>query len=215
MTNCCISLSAAFLASTIALASTTTQADEWRFGIGTGLFALNMEGDLGIGTTAGPVETDFDLDFDDIMDLQETGAGLVLFAGKDKLSFRLSVSELELEARENGNVGATPVSYRVNYTKSAGDFSVTYLFNNSEKNRWSAQAGVRYYEHDWEMAVTSGPAGAGADLDESWTDVYVGINHIYVIDKALSWNTTVNVGSGDSDLSYLINTGLNWRFADH
>ncbi|MBW2670765.1 MAG: hypothetical protein JRD87_12960, partial [Deltaproteobacteria bacterium] len=48
---------------------------DWSFGIGTGIFLLNVEGDMGLDTASGPVELDVDLDPSDIMDVAETMFG--------------------------------------------------------------------------------------------------------------------------------------------
>jgi hypothetical protein len=57
---------------------------DWSFGIGTGIFRVNFDGDMGFDTAAGPVELDVDLDADDVSDVMETAFGLGGYATDGK-----------------------------------------------------------------------------------------------------------------------------------
>ena len=56
----------------VVMSYSTAANAEWHFGIGTGLFRLNMDGDIALDTDVrGVVEFDVDLDADDIDDLMD------------------------------------------------------------------------------------------------------------------------------------------------
>ncbi len=64
------------LAATWAFASTAYADGEWRFGVGTGMLALNIEGDAGFNTIDGPVMVELDFDAEDIADVLVSAIGM-------------------------------------------------------------------------------------------------------------------------------------------
>ena len=204
------------------LISSECFADAWEFSVGTGITALNMEGDLGIGNSNGSAKSEFDLDFDDILDLNETSGGLALGARKDKWSFKLSGSYMELEGDEgddndvfDSGLGEVLTQYDINFTKSFANFNVGYTFFNNQKHQWRAIASIRYYKHEWELKAPIDDVITRVDTENDWTDGYIGAGYTYRINDQLVWDTSVDAGAGDSDLSYSANTSLLWSFAEH
>ena len=72
--------------------STQAQA-QWKYGIGTGIGALAIEGDVGMNTAiAGPVKAGVDLDAGDVGDLVDTGFGFAGYATDGTYMFQYSLS---------------------------------------------------------------------------------------------------------------------------
>ena len=52
-------------------------------------------------------------------------------------------------------------------------------------------------------------------IDESWTDVYVGLQYTMIITSNIFWITKADIGGGGSESSTTFNTGVAWRFHEH
>ena len=107
--------------------------DEWRHGIGTGLFALNLDGDQGMNTTLfGPVQIDVDLNTDEISDLVETAFGIGGFSAKGKWKVLYSLQYLKLgdNIRGTAPLGAA-VAARLKYISSGFEVAGVYQFSKS------------------------------------------------------------------------------------
>ena len=80
------------------IAAPAAQAgDEWKFGLGTGLFGLNLDGDVGLDTVSGPLQIGIDLDNSDVSDLLDSAFGLSGFAAKDKWRILYAFQTMTLE----------------------------------------------------------------------------------------------------------------------
>ncbi len=192
----------------------TASANDWQFGVSLGLQALNMEGDIGLGTLAGgSVETDFDLDYDDIDNAMEDAFGLSGFAqkGQGKINFAFGVMELVGEADSDLPLLGTNLASELSWKKSVADVNFEYLFENSP---FSMYAGLRYTEHEIDLEVTLGMLTIGREIEEDWVDFYVGLGYALPIAENIVWSTKVDAGAGGSDGSYTVKTGLNWRFCE-
>ena len=112
---------------------------EWHSGIGTGAFALNIEGTEGFNTFLGPVVLDVSLDTSDIKDLLESAVGIGGYAAKDKWVILYAFQKMELEGGFGGaTVTGTPASALVNFTGSGAELAATYRFAVTDKNAWKA-----------------------------------------------------------------------------
>lgn len=80
---------------TFMLAPAALAEDDWKFGIGTGIFALNLDGDTGFDTVLGPVDLETDLDTSEIQDLLDSAVGLGGFASKGKWLLRFSAGQMK------------------------------------------------------------------------------------------------------------------------
>ncbi|MBL4783260.1 MAG: DUF481 domain-containing protein [Porticoccaceae bacterium] len=190
--------------------------DAWHFGIGTGIFALNVEGDSGFNTLAGPVESEFDADFDDILDLADTAVGITGFAQKGKWTIDYAFSILEVSGDNSGVISATGVPFRssVSFDATAALVGLGYQLIKNDRHNLQARAGLRYTNHDIEFKITAGPANVAKNIDEDWVDGYVGLTYQMRLAPNWYWTTKADVGAGGSDLSTTINTGVAWHFTD-
>lgn len=188
--------------------------DDWKFGIGTGVFALNMSGDIGFDTAAGPVIVEADLDTSDIADLMESAIGIGGFAAKGKWQFSFSFATMELE---DGLAGmgpmATPASVIATFEATAAELAASYRFAVTGKHAWSVLFGGRFINHDYNLSLTVGMTSLTRTLDEDYTDAIVGITHAYPISEKVAWTNRIDAGFGDSESQFLVNSGIAWQVA--
>jgi len=124
---------------------------DWSFGIGTGLFRLNVDGDMGFDIeydNIGPVEFDVDLGPSDIMDVAETMFGFGGYATDRKWMIQYSFGMLELEDKPRGTLpsGAT-VSSKLGFEMTGGEITVGYPIYHDPSVIVRLDGGVRYTEH--------------------------------------------------------------------
>lgn len=197
----------------------TTQsfaADDWKHGVGTGIFALNLDGSIGIQTNLlGPVQVDVDLSTSEIGDLVETafGIGGVSMSGKWKVLYSLQYMELADDNRGTTAIG-TPVAADITFTASGAEVAGVYRFAMTGNNAWGVLGGLRYTKHEFETNLVTGVTTLSNNIDENWTDVIIGLTHDYAISKEWSWNTRLDAGFGGSEGTVLFSTGATWKFAD-
>ena len=191
--------------------------DEWRHGIGTGIFALNLDGDQGMNTTLfGPVQVNFDLSTDEISDYVETAFGFGGFSAKGKWKILYSLQYMELGDDISGttSVGAIPVAAKATFTATGAEVAGVYRFAQSDRNRWGVLGGLRYLKHELDSTLTIGASTFARNLEENWTDVLIGLTHSAIISDKWSWNTRVDVGFGGAEGTLNVDTGASWRFAE-
>ncbi|MCK5505523.1 MAG: hypothetical protein KAJ10_10190 [Thermodesulfovibrionia bacterium] len=218
-------LSLTLLSLLIAISYTSVSYAEWSHGIGTGIFMLNLEGDVGVNTTlAGPVTVeDADLDFDDISDLLETAIGLGGYSTDGTWMIRYLFSTLELEGEKSYSLpanavlaGGHSVNAKLNFKRTAGEITVGYPVYKDTSFSVSMDGGLRYTKHEVRSDLSiSGPVlnrGIRKEIDEDWTDVLIGGTVTVPFTKELIWNTSGNAGFGGSEGTYMGQTGLTWIF---
>ena len=194
---------------------------DWSYGIGTGIFLVNFDGDQGFNTALfGPIELDVDLDQDDVMDLMESAFGLGGYATDGTWMFQYSFGVLELEDKPRGTLpsGAT-VSSKLGFDKTNAEFTVGYPIYRDPSLIVRLEGGARYTKHELDSALTIvGPGGTTqlkGDIDEDWTDVLAGISAGIPLAEKWMWNNKFNAGFGGSEGTYHVYTGLTWRFHRH
>ena len=193
---------------------------EWNFGVGTGLFRLNVDGDIGFHTNLqGPVELDVDLDPDDIDDLMETAFGLAGYATDGTWMIQYSLSQLELEGDSRTTLSDGSLYSDLNFEMMGGELTVGFPVAATDRITLRAHCGVRYTKHDWDSEVTVVEGGTttrlNRDIDESWADILFGMSADVVLAEKWTWNSLVNAGFGGSEGTYLVSTGVSWRFFEH
>ncbi len=194
--------------------SRAAAADEWHFGIGTGLFAMNIDGDVGFHTASGPVTVSGELDNSEISDLMESAFGLGGFASKGKWKILYSAANLVLEGSGEGETpGGTPVAATLALDVTAAEASGIYNFAKTGKHHWGAQFGVRYLKHEYDFDLAIGSTPFSRDLDQDWTDAIVGIAHVYPFADKFAWSNLLNAGFGESEGTVFFRTSIEWHFA--
>lgn len=198
------------------LATQSFAEDDWKHGIGTGFFALNIDGVMGMDTNLlGSVYSDVELNSSELSDVLETafGIGGVSISGKWKVLY--SLQYMELGGTQNGVTGvAAPATIDATFAASGAEVAGVYRFAMTGKNAWGMLGGIRYGRHEFDTIVTSGATTLTKNIDENWTDVVIGLTHDYIISKEWSWNTRVDAGFGGSEGTVLFSTGATWKIAD-
>jgi len=195
--------------------SGSLMADDWQHGIGTGFFALNLDGTAGLNTAAlGPVQLDLELDTSEISDVLETAFGIGGFSKNGKWKVLYSLQYMELAAGNSGTTaGGVPVAADATFTASGVGAAAVYTFSASKKNVWGVLGGARYTKHELEANLTS-PSSITRRVDHDWADVLIGITHDHVISSEWFWNTRVDVGFGGSEGTVVASTGASWKISD-
>jgi hypothetical protein len=198
------------LALCTAYSSTVLAEESWRFGLGTGLSALDVSGDGGFNTQLlGPVDFDASLSPSDVQDYMDTAFGFAFLAKKDKLSITASFVNLELQEDVSATQGANSGELNIEFKTQVGELMFDYVFSESDKHFWSARAGARYTKQEYgaDLVLNNDQQFAGT-IEDDWTDALVGLGYTYAISPTLSWNTKVDYGFGGSEGTTHFNTGL-------
>lgn len=198
------------------LAASAVPAQDWEFGIGTGFYGLNFDGDGGFNTVlSGPIVYEVDLDSSDTQDLLESAFGLGGYARNGRWTITWNFGQLELEDDVPAVVGGTLGNLDATFTKTDAKLALEYQFAQLGEHRWGILGGFRYTKHEWEgdFDVAGVPTASGK-LDENWTDFIVGITHAYPLSQSFIWSSRLDYGGGDSEGTVFFDTGLTWRFAD-
>jgi len=195
--------------------STVAQA-KWHFGIGTGPQLLNVSGDVGMNTALGAVQLDVDLDPDDIADVTKSAIGLGGYAtnGKWMIQYAIGKLELEEEASRGLRTGAT-LTAKVGFDITGAELTVGYPIYENPALMLRAYTGARYTKHELDLLITgTGFLGINRSksIDESWTDVLIGLSADVPFAEKWNWNIKADAGFGGSEGTYLAHTGLTWRF---
>lgn len=196
-------------------ASGAHAADEWRFGIGTGFFGLNVDGDVGFDTALGTVVLDASVDNGQIRDLTESAFGVAGFAATGKWQILYSVGHLGLEDSSSGQtgIGAIPTSAEIKFDVLFAEVAGVYGFAKTDRNAWGFLFGGRHISHDYDFELAIGAQALDRSLDQSWTDAIVGVTHAFQFTPKVAWATRLDVGAGGSDGTVNLQTGINWQVA--
>lgn len=183
----------------------------WKFGVGTGIFALNVDGDLGLNTSVGPSLSKLDLSTSDLQEVMDSAFGIAGFMAKDKWKINYTISQLTLAGDQNAEVSNGGFSYKADmeFEISGLDLNVEYKLNPS----WSTYLGVRHTTHDIEFNYSGDNQVIDTDIENDWTDLYVGLSYSKAFSKTMLWHTSVDIGAGDSEGSTTFNTGVTWLFS--
>lgn len=197
------------------------QSAPWVFGLGTGFSAMSVEGTMGFDTPAfGPIEGEYDLSPDEIMDALETAFGFAVMATNGDWTIKAGFSKLELVGEPSGTLdagfggddwmadaffkitNAEATVGRTVYRSAGGGFSLT------------PHVGARYTKHELGAVLTimdGIPTLLGGDfVDQNWTDFLVGTSFDFHLSPKVTWSTAVNAGFGGSEGSYRAATSLGW-----
>ena len=191
---------------------------EWHYGIGTGPFRLNAQGDQGFNTAiAGPVQFEVDLDPDDISDLAESAFGLVGYATDGTYMVQFSVRNMRLEAEETRGA----VSAKLGFEVTGGEITLGYPVYRDSSFTLRLLGGVRYTKHELSVDVTSGMLSQSRTIEHDWIDALVGLTLDVPLADKWNWGTRLDAGFGvggdylGSEGTYSANTGVTWRFYNH
>lgn len=191
---------------------------DWYYGIGTGLFGLNVDGNMGTHLPlAGSIVLKSELDADETSDLMESAFGFGGYATDGTWMIQYSYGSLELADSSSHSLPeiASTVSFALNFEVTSAELTVGYPVYKSPDATVHLEAGLRYIEHDITstLAVTGGVnESITRNINEDWTDVLIGATINVPIVPKWNWITRANAGFGGSEGTYMGQTGVNWRF---
>ncbi|MGB0344392.1 MAG: hypothetical protein ACPGGJ_03265 [Coraliomargarita sp.] len=182
-----------------ALAAVTSAQAEWKYGIGAGVGAFDIDGDIALAANSG----DFEYDTGDM----ESAFALQGYAATGKWTFRTAVSSLEVEANQTPEAGV--LLSDVNFKRLIWDLTAGYKW--IEGGAWtiSTYAGLRSVSHE-----VSSPSFTG-DFDNTWTDALLGASATYMLGQKWLWTSALEGGFGGSEGSFGASSGLTWKFGQH
>ena len=202
------------LAATLAFSSTAS-AEDWTFGIGTGIASLDVDGVGGFNTELfGPVEFDASMKPDEIREYTESAFGFGGFAKKGDLTITYSLGQIELQEDVSAERGGNTGKFDITFTTAGAEVLAKYTFSKSATTGWAAIGGLRYTSQEYEGELTiNGITEFDGSVDEEWTDGVVGLGVTHAFSKTTSWSTQVDVSAGDSEGTSHFNTGVNWVYS--
>lgn len=168
---------------------------------------------IGGETSAGD---SIDISFSDILeDLQMTFMGGIL-AQKGKFSLFSDLIYLSMGSTEKttANVIGMPVKVKadINIKNWINTSGVAYALVDNGKTTLAGLAGVRYLKLKADIDFEVGPLGRSVSENKDFFDGIVGIRG--KTDLSDDWYMTyyADIGTGQSDLTYQLFAGLNYRF---
>lgn len=163
------------------------------------LWTAGLDGDLGIGTTAVPV----DLSFSDLAEFVDIGGAAVFEARADRWSYMVDAFFIRLaEIREKG-----PFTVDVEVETTILEVAVAYRYG--EPGSFEVLGGARYMDLSTDFDLTPGP-----DLDskDDWVDPFLGGR--IRIPLGVDWNLQLRGDIGGfgigSDLTWNALAALGW-----
>jgi hypothetical protein len=204
---------AILLAAALSGAPSNADAQEWRTGIGTGLFAINAKGDEGIGTALlGPVEFDLDLNTSDFAEVADSAFGLAGFSSNGTWTLYFSGGQLKLEDTADGTTPTgVPVGAVLDFKVINSELALEYKFANNGRSSWGVIGGVNYTRHKYDLTISGGANTFAREVDNDWADVIVGLTYSLGFSDRTSWTNRLDGGFGGSEGALHFRTSFNWR----
>jgi hypothetical protein len=194
---------------------TNAQANEskWKFGIGTGLFGLNLDGTIGmdIPLLGGAQKIDIDMDSSDVRDVMDTAFGFGGYATNGTWLIDYSLVYLRLEDRGSDSSHGID-SAKFKYEASGFELLAGYPVLRNANIILYLHGGVRYTRHESRVNVTISGTHYTSKIDEDWVDGVIGVSANIPVAETVMWNNRITAAYGGSDGTYSVNSGLAWRF---
>ena len=197
------------------LGVSSASAQDWHFGIGTGLKRANAEGDQGLHTNiAGPVLAEIDLDPDDFDDLIQTAIGGGGYATNGKWMVQFMIASIKMGGDPSGTLpdGITPFTADFSFDVTTGHLTVGYTAYRQGKIAVQPFVGLRYLKHELGADLTVGTTAISRGVDHNWTDALIGTSLGVALTPKVHWNTSFDAGFGGSNGTFNFTTAISWRF---
>ena len=197
-----ISISVVFVAS-------TAYSQDWIYGIGTGLAALDVDGDGGFGTALGPIDFDASMSSSEIRRVTKSAIGFGGFAKKDDLRISYSIAQSELEDDLSGTEGGITGVLDLTFKVRTAEVLLEHTLLRSAKSSWGLIDGLRYTHQEYKSGlVINGTRIFEGSVNDYWLDAILGVSHAYSISPTLTWSTQLDYGFGGSERTTHFNTGF-------
>jgi len=179
---------------------------------------MNIDGKQGFHSNiAGPLKYDVKLNPKDFNDLTKSAFGFGGYATDGTWLIQYSYVNLELEDKASTFVPgiSSTVSTKINFKITGAELTVGYPVYRTKSVTVLADGGLRYTKHKFDADVNVSGAVTdqqGRDFDHDWTDAIIGASVNVPLDRQWTWNNRFNAGFGGSDGTYVVSTGVTWRF---
>jgi hypothetical protein len=202
---------AAILATFQALGSAPSQAadDEgWQFSIAPMyLWGKTISGHASAGGKALPLELDFK---DDILENLDAALAFHFEAQKDRIALFFEYNFARLDP--SSEIPGPPVTIKadVEFEDIMIEGGVTWAFAETGSTRWEVLGGLRYYDQDVEVKIsTSGPGllPSKVEVGDSWVQPFAGVRTMTRLSERWSFRARADYGYETSD-----NTALSGLF---
>lgn len=200
------------------LGVSSLSAQDWHFGIGTGLKRANAEGDQGLNIAqVGPVLAEIDLDPDDFDDLIQTAIGFGGYATNGKWMVQYMLASIKMGGEPSGTLpdGSATFTSDLSFDVTTGHVTVGYTAYRHGRLSVQPFVGFRYLKHELGADVTvatAPPTAISRSIDHNWTDVLVGAAFGVALTPKVHWNTSFDAGFGGSNGTFNFTTAISWRF---
>jgi len=167
------------------LASTSLHAADWTHEVAPYLWGTSLEGT----TTVGPVSTDVDASFSDILDALEFGAMGSYRGSRDRISVMFDVVYAALGGDGKGPAGAVKANVDVDQLILEGDFGYALTDN------LHGLIGLRYVDLETKVTV-KGPLGDKRSVKgrADWVDPVIGLYYIWPFSDRWSLSLRGDIG---------------------
>jgi hypothetical protein len=185
----------------------------WRYGLGTGLFGLNMTGQFGFATQFGSPEFDGTLKASQIRDYATSAYGFTAFATKDKWSVLWRYAHLKLEDTLSGRLLTREgLAGHLAFKADVGELDGVYQLATFDQHQFGGLVGLRYTHQELDASV-SGSRENSRDVSSQWFSGLVGLTHQVPVSPTVTWHNRFDLGGGSNNWAYHGNTGLRLAFA--
>ena len=178
------------ISSILVLAAPLARAQDWDWAVAPYLWSAGIDGKVGLG----PLQTDIDVDFSDLVDVLAGAALIHVEAQRGDIGLFGDLVFLALESDADSGSSRVEVEF---------DTTIVELGYLGKLSGVGVEFGIRYWDFDLEIQPTN---LAGLERNQDWFDGFVGVRFDREINANWSWITRANVGAGGSDLSFGVDT---------
>lgn len=170
----------------------------WRYVIAPYTWGTSIDGTIG----ANQREVDVSADFSDIVEFVDI-AGALRFEAIKQWGFFGDVWFANLSDDEDTPLGKAEVSF----DQMIAEAGLLYAFRPDVTGYF----GARHQDLDGEIGI---PIIGTRGVDRNWTDAIVGVRYTPAFGNKWEGILRADVGAGDSDLTWLAEAGVGYRFSD-
>lgn len=179
-----------------AVAQAADDEPRWRYAIAPYIWGTNIDGTVGTNQR----EVDVSADFSDIVEFVDV-AGSLRFEAIKRWGFFGDIFFASLSNDEDTPIGKVEVSF----DQMIAEAGALYAFRPDVTGYF----GARHQDLDGEIAI---PVIGTRGADRNWTDAIVGVRYTPAFGNNWEGVLRADVGAGDSDLTWLAQVGLSYRF---